>query len=210
LKHGNTLWAVSADLKDMSGTVTMTKAETDLVTAQLSRAGTLFRQVPGSFFDTLKDNDKLNIIVNSFNNTFYRNKTSQPKPTAKVKDLMNYIKSKQSADVNKLSTDAAKQRKTAEYAAIMNLIDANNMAKVFEMQQLLSDAKLIIINKLDNLNMTKTFVKTSNGYKVTKAEGFVAIDTIAGGAVKLVDRLEFSTNNFDPDVVKGWQSATRR
>ena len=58
--------------------------------------------------------------------------------------------------------------------------------------------------------MTKTFIKTGNGYKVTKAEGFVAIDTIAGGAVKLVDRLEFSTNNFDPDVVKGWQSATRR
>lgn len=210
LKHGNTLWAVSADLKDMSGTVTMTKAETELVTAQLSRAGTLFRQVPGAFFDTLKDNDKLNIIVNSFNNTFYRNKTSQPNPAAKVKGLMNYIKSKQSADVNKLSTEVAKQRKTAEYAVIMNLIDANNMAKVFEMQQLLSDAKLIIINKLDNLNMTKTFVKTSNGYKVTKAEGFVAIDTIAGGAVKLVDRLEFSTNNFDPDVVKGWQSATRR
>jgi hypothetical protein len=46
---------------------------------------------------------------------------------------------------------------------------------------------------------------------VTKAEGFVAIDTIGGGgAVKLVDRLEFSTNNFDPNIIKGWQSATRR
>jgi len=85
-----------------------------------------------------------------------------------------------------------------------------NMVRVFEIQYSLSDAKLIIINKLDQLNMTKTFVKTSNGYKVTKAEGFVAIDIIGGGAVKLVDRLEFSTNNFDPDVVKGWQSATRR
>ena len=210
LKHGNSLWAVSADLQDMSGTVTMTKAETDLVTAQLSRAGTLFRQIPGSFFDTLKSHETLNGLVNSFNNTFYRSKTAQPRPDAKVKDLVNYIKSKQTSDVSKLKTQVSKDKKTAEYESIIKSIDANTMAKVFEMQQLLADAKLIIINKLDNLNMTKTFVKTSSGYKVTKAEGFVAIDTIAGGAVKLVDRLEFSTNNFDPDVIKGWQSATRR
>lgn len=210
LKNGNSLWAVSADLQDMSGTVTMTEAETNLVTAQLSAAGKLFRQIPGSFLDTLKDNSKLNLLINAFNNTFYRNKAAQPRPAAKVKDLMNYIKSKETAEVGKLSTAAAKDRKTAEYAELTKLIDVNTLAKVFELQQLLADAKLIIINKLDNLNMTKTFVKTGNGYKVTKAEGFVAIDTIAGGAVKLVDRLEFSTNNFDPDVIKGWQSATRR
>ena len=210
LKHGNSLWAVSADLQDMSGTVTMTESETELVTALLSKAGTLFRQVPGAFFDTLKDNDKLNVHINAFNNTFFRNKTSQPAPAKKVKELIAYITSKSKVEIDKLKTQASKDKKTAELAEIIKLIDVNNMANVFEMQQLLADAKLIIINKLNNLNMTKTFVKTTNGYKVTKAEGFVAIDTIAGGAVKLVDRLEFSTNNFDPDVVKGWQSATRR
>jgi len=40
---------------------------------------------------------------------------------------------------------------------------------------------------------------------VTGSEGFVAIDKTTSGAVKLVDRLEFSTNNFSPDVIKGWQ-----
>ena len=43
-----------------------------------------------------------------------------------------------------------------------------------------------------------------NGFKVTGSEGFVAIDN-QGGAVKLVDRLEFSTNNFSKDVIKGWE-----
>ena len=32
-----------------------------------------------------------------------------------------------------------------------------------------------------------------------------AIDYNTNGAVKLVDRLEFSTNNFSADVVKGWE-----
>ena len=94
LKNGKSLWAVSADLQDMSGTVTMTQAETKLVTTQLSRAGTLFKQVPGAFFDTLKDNAKLNMYINSFNNTFFRNKTSQPAPAKKVNDLVNFIKGK--------------------------------------------------------------------------------------------------------------------
>ena len=43
-----------------------------------------------------------------------------------------------------------------------------------------------------------------SGFKVTGSEGFVAIDK-SGGAVKLVDRLEFSMNNFSKDVIKGWE-----
>lgn len=210
LQAPKSLWAVSANLQDMSGTATMTKSETELVTLQLSKSGTLFRQVPATFFDTLSDNSKLNTYVNAFNNTFYRNKTAQPTPAKKVEDLIAYINDKFQIEINKVTTQSSKDKKAAERDALLSLIDKSLMAKVFEIQTLLADAKLIIINKLNNLNATKTFVKTTRGYKVTKAEGFVAIDTIAGGAVKLVDRMEFSTNNFDPGIIKGWQSATRR
>ena len=50
-----------------------------------------------------------------------------------------------------------------------------------------------------------TFVRTKQGFKVTGQEGVVAIDKIGGGAIKLVDRLEFSYNNFSKDVIKGWE-----
>ena len=48
------------------------------------------------------------------------------------------------------------------------------------------------------------FLRTSTGYKVTAPEGYVAVDKVAG-AVKLVDRLEFSRANFNmaKDWVKG-------
>jgi hypothetical protein len=71
-------------------------------------------------------------------------------------------------------------------------------------------AKLKLINTLNKLQTIDTFVKTRNGFKVTGAEGYVAIDTLGGDAVKIVDRMEFSFNNFSPDILKGWDKPGRR
>ncbi len=73
------------------------------------------------------------------------------------------------------------------------------------MQKHLVSAKIKVINTLDIVNEVKTFVKTDSGYKATKAEGYVAIDKLGGDAVKLVDRMEFSYNNFSPNILKGWE-----
>ena len=66
------------------------------------------------------------------------------------------------------------------------------------------DAKHILIRKKEMASNIGTFLKTSDGFKVTGQEGFVAIDHMKGNAVKLVDRLQFSHANFSPDVQKGW------
>ena len=63
------------------------------------------------------------------------------------------------------------------------------------------EAKEMVIRKLETIKGIGTFLKTSNGYKVTAPEGFVAIDS-KGGAVKLVDRLTFSHANFT--IAKDW------
>ena len=76
--------------------------------------------------------------------------------------------------------------------------------QVVEFQGHVIDAKQFIVNKLDTgaKRMTKTFIKTKTGYKVTPDEGYVVVDRMKGNAVKLVDRLEFSYNNFT--AVKSW------
>ena len=113
--------------------------------------------------------------------------------------------------MDKLKTDKSENAKAEKRQQVLNNLDAHidDLAKMFELQKHIVAAKEIIINKLNQINTTKTFVKTKNGFKVTGAEGFVAIDRIGGGAVKLVDRLEFSTNNFNPDIIKGWDSPGR-
>ena len=61
---------------------------------------------------------------------------------------------------------------------------------------------MMIVKKLnDAKGLARTFVKTDRGLKVVNPEGYVAIDK-TGGAVKIVDKLEFSFNNFT--VAKNW------
>ena len=91
----------------------------------------------------------------------------------------------------------------------MKFFDKKNLKglkNIFDLQNLVVDSKLIIINKLNRLSKIDTFVKTKSGFRVTGVEGFVAIDRMEGGAVKLVDRMEFSTNNFSKDIIKGWDN----
>jgi hypothetical protein len=99
---------------------------------------------------------------------------------------------------------AASARKDA-YLAFFNDSNKANLDLMYQLQNAIVKAKLIIIEKLDSLKKIDTFVKTSDGFRVTSQEGFVAIDHLKGGAVKLVDRMTFSKNNFDPNVIKGWQ-----
>lgn len=73
-----------------------------------------------------------------------------------------------------------------------------NQKSVYQLIDLynhLNRIKLTIINKLNTIDGLKTFIKSGDGYDVTNPEGFVAIGH-DGGAVKLVDRLEFSQQNF--------------
>ena len=73
-----------------------------------------------------------------------------------------------------------------------------------EFQTHLVNAKNVIVRKLGSgANQYRTFIKTNTGYKVTGDEGFVAVDT-DGKTVKLVDRLEFSYQNFT--AIKNWDS----
>ena len=62
-------------------------------------------------------------------------------------------------------------------------------------------AKNILVAKMNRVGGLRLFVDMGNGdYRVTNPEGFVAIQST--GAVKLIDRLEFSRLNFI--VPKTW------
>jgi hypothetical protein len=61
----------------------------------------------------------------------------------------------------------------------------------------------MIINKLQSVDqVARTFIKTDSGYRITAPEGFVAVDHLSGKAIKIVDRMSFSHDNFN--VAKAW------
>jgi hypothetical protein len=123
--------------------------------------------------------------------------------------MIDWIDQRYNKQADKLSSVKGKAGAEAKKQRVLAFFSKSNQKKlklVFDLQNFIVDSKLIIINKLNSLNKIGTFVKTKSGFKVTNPEGFVAIDRMEGGAVKLVDRLEFSTNNFSKDIIKGWDS----
>ena len=125
-----------------------------------------------------------------------------------VKDYIEYVDSYyQDKVVSKVKTDAAKETKMAAKSQLRSELgkNADILKKAFQFVDYITQAKVLIIKKLVSLDKQKQFIKTSKGFKVTNPEGFVAINSKKGEAVKFVDRLEFSYNNFSDDVMKGWQ-----
>ena len=109
--------------------------------------------------------------------------------------------------IDKRKTEKGKGRQRDKLDALLKFFSPQNkqsLENMFELQKQLVFAKLKLINRLNSISNIDAFVKTKKGYKTTGAEGYVAIDKLTGGAVKLVDRLEFSYNNFSPDILKGW------
>ena len=201
------IWQDDANYKDLSGTATFTKSETEEVTSLLSDAGTLFRRIPGKLLDEFADNEELQMRTKVFNNTFVR-AGSQINPKTHVKGLMDYMfdfykKEIDSKKTQKSKDDWIEKRKNA--MSIFTKYPKKQIENVFVLMVLLSDVKNKIIAKMNEASSIGTFLRTRNGFEVTDQEGFVAIDHLSNDAVKIVNRMEFSRANFSPDVIKGWE-----
>ena len=209
LKKSKSVWMQDATLPDLSGTVTLTRSETDLINKKLSSAGKVFKQIASSTLKEIESNKELNMLMNIYNNTKVREGQRVTDTKKHATGLVMWVNARYQKEIDKRSSQAGKDVQIAKRDAILKFFDKKNiknLEKVYELQNLVIDSKLIIINKLNKLSKIGTFVKTKSGFKVTNPEGFVAIDRMEGGAVKLVDRMEFSTNNFSKDIIKGWDN----
>lgn len=202
------VWMDDANYKDYSGTATFTKRESDAVTALLSNAGTIFRGINATTLNAIKDNDELNQLINTFNNKKVREGEKIVNTKLHTQQLFHYIHDKYQMKIDGMKSEKGRENWTQKRKDILKFFadhDQAEIAKIFDLMNTLADAKQMIITKMNEAGHLKTFLKTRNGFKVTSVEGFVAIDHLSGGAVKIVDRMEFSRANFSADVIKGWQ-----
>ena len=209
LKQTKNVWMQDATLRDLSGTATLTAKDSLEISKKLSDAGKIFKQIAASTLKEIESNKELNLILNVYNNTKVREGQRVTNTQKHATGLVMFVRNRYQKQIDKLSSPAGKDKKASQRDEILKFFDKKNIKNlklVFDLQNLVIDAKLIIINKLNRLSKIDTFVKTKSGFKVTGVEGFVAIDRMEGGAVKLVDRMEFSTNNFSKDIIKGWDN----
>ena len=208
LKKVKSVWNVDAVFEDKSGNVTFTKKETDDITKILSDAGRIFRTVNAKVLNELGTNTELNARVNTYINSKVRDGQRIGDPKGFVIGLQRYIEEYYQKQADKVKTQAAKDKKIGMSKDVLKFFSKANMRhihSIFTLYNLLVDAKLMVIEKLNHVDGLKTFLKTKNGFEVTGQEGFVAIDHLGRNSLKLVDRLNFSKANFSTEYIKGWE-----
>ena len=204
-REKNTVWQADAAFKDQSGTATMTKKETGDVTAILKKAGSLFQKLDSNILGMIANDPQTSLMVKTYYNTKVRAGEKVKNVKKHTAGMIAYVYDKLKADIDKVKQEKTKKVKKEIMDKYVKFLRKNSgeFVKIFAMQNLLIDAKLLIVRKLESIQgLTKTFIKTPTGYRVTAPEGFVAIDSLKGGAVKLVDRMEFSMQNFN--AAKNW------
>ena len=210
LNNVSSVWQDDATFKDVSGSATMTQSETDEITSELSTAGKTFRKINSTLlkkFLNLQDSFTGAMIsagIKTYNNISVRQGKPISNPRAHAQGYIKYVGDKYNDKVKNSKSKAGKDKYNklrAEYTRELSK-HVKNLTEIITFQNAIVNAKMLIVRKLNSVKSIGTFIKTSNGFKVSNPEGYVAIDRVSGNAVKLVDRMEFSFNNFT--AIKAW------
>lgn len=198
-------WMMDATYRDVSGTATFNKKDTITITKILSNAGKMFQSLKPAVLSRIVEDEPIRTLIKTFNNTKVKSGEKIKNTRQHTRGVIAFAYDKLKKDVDRVKREQTKKAKQQVMDEKMQFFRSNSsqLVKIFDMQNLLVDAKEMIIRKLEGAKgLTQTFIKTNKGFKVTAPEGFVAVDRLAGTAVKLVDRMEFSMHNFT--AAKEW------
>lgn len=205
LKPTPSVWMDDANYKDYSGTATFTAAETTVINGLINKAQTKFNGIKLEALDAISQNEELLMQIKTYNNTKIRSGEGFSDTKAHVKGLFDYIHAKLEP---KQKTEKGKAAGEEKRKAVLKYFSEHNpqdIQDIFDLANAMTEAKDMIVAKMNQAGHISTFLKTTNGFKTTGVEGFVAIDHLKGGAVKVINRMEFSRSNFSADIIKGWQ-----
>jgi hypothetical protein len=199
------IWFRDAYFVDASGTATFTSDETKEVTKVLSDAGRLFQEINPMTMNRIAASDTILTQIKTFNNTKVRAGQEIKNTAIHTAELIKWVADKLNKEILSAKKAETKLKREQEKNELMRFYrqNAGELKKIFDLQNDVVRAKKMIIVKLQNMRqVTNTFLRTDDGFKVTNPEGFVAVDKLKGNAVKLIDRLEFAHANFN--AAKNW------
>ena len=198
------VWFRDASFTDASGSATFTEQETAELTSILSQAGRLFATIPALTLNRISSSETYLMQIKTYNNTKVREGQEIRDTRAHVNGLLKWVEDKLNKEILAAKKADTKEKRIKEKTEVMRFYRTNaaQLKNVFDLMNMIIEAKLMIIRKLETIKSIGTFVRTDDGFKSTAPEGFVAVDKLKGNALKLVDRLEFSHQNFN--VAKNW------
>ena len=196
LNQTNDVWFDDATYKDYTGIASLTPSEDVKLKAMLNSTYKTIEKIGKQRFDIILDNKDFARNIKPFVNKMVRSGTQVTDPTSFLKDFVMHYNDVMTKDIENITDRAAQNRLVKIKEKEQWIADnANALTGIMAVYKRLIEMKGLLLRKLQQVEGIGTFQKTNNGYKVTTPEGFVAIGH-DGGAIKLVDRLEFSRTNF--------------
>jgi len=199
------VWFRDAYFFDASGVATFTEEETKQITGILSQAGRTLQSINSLNLNRIAANDTILTYIKTFNNTKVREGQAIKNTALHTSELVRWVEAKLNKDIADAKREETKQKRVKEKTEIMRFFRgaSADLRNIFDLMNLIVDAKNMVVKTLQQIRqITGTFLKTDDGFKVTNPEGFVAVDKLKGSAVKLIDRLEFAHANFT--AAKAW------
>ena len=197
-KSSGPVWAQKAQFQNIGGAANFTPREKDDFNKAINMARGSLQQSRGimndiqtgkkalgidtelrKFFNAQVKGGRIPNVESAYNKFFYHLGREYAKP------------------ISKMSTLKGQANKAGQFIDAVDYLQGNKqqVKMMIATYMNLMKAKMMVVNKLSQIGSMGQFVREANGdYRATTPEGFVAIG--ARGAIKLVDRLEFSRLNF--------------
>ena len=151
MRSSPTVWMDDATYKDARGTAKFTKEETANLTAMLSHAGKIFQKLPAAALNDIAGEQEFLIRLKAFNNTKVRKGKMIINARTHVFELIRYFREYYKKEADKRSSDKGKQTQLDKAKKLMVYFDnhKNNLIKIYEIVMLLTSAKNMVVNKLN-------------------------------------------------------------
>ena len=191
------VWYDDAYFKDFTGTATFKQQESLALKTAIKQIDQLIEEVPMPLWMKLSTNKDFVQYMLQFINKMVRGGKITQDPKQMMQQYINYYRDVQQQAKEKLKTEPAKAKRDQAVAVMGKLFAENQrgVEAIIKIHNATMQIKNKIVKQINDLQSTKQFIRTDQGFKVTSPEGYVAIDN-DGQAVKLVDRLTFSKANF--------------
>lgn len=199
LDPGPKVYVKDAYFENDAGYVTLTDEETGFIRELVQQATQLTKEIN---FDGIDED--IYKGLNTYINTEIRQGEFLKDTDVSFQQYVEWVEGRMDRKIDSLKSDRGKQKASQIKDQMLGLISSakEDITKLLKLQVLIKQGKDIFIQKYNNIMKgvsMKHYLFDNNGdLVVTEPEGYVAVDA-AGGAIKFVDRLEFSKANFTLD-----------
>lgn len=194
------VWFDDATYKDYTGIASLTPSENTKIQQTLAAALSTMQKVGPDNFNIILTNKEFARNIKPFINQMVRQGAQVGEPIQFLKQFVTHYNNELMKGIEDLSGGIGGRAAQARLQKIKEkeqwiADNSNTLLGILATYKRIIELKYLLLHKIQQVEGIGTFQKTDDGYKVMAPEGFVAIGH-DGGAVKLVDRLEFSRINF--------------